>query len=288
MAKEHEAGGERIGQGRAASLPFQVSIACWIDLRGYGASIAETGFNPMHSGAGPVLRRLRRFHEVVAEHSHRQFPTLVINDGAVAFRDLSLRSRNVGFDFLCRSWKLFQAVNAAEPETDYRGARAIVAVGFRNRGRRRSRAFSPDHFKSILARLAEGTLSQEQALFEAASVQPHFDIVPQLQANFAFTKAYVADETGGESGLTGSNFYVDSAMFDPGCPSWLDAEGPLAWEHEKLKLKAEFLRVRSLRLRDHPQGGPLEVRDGLAVAKALAPSNSVLEAIRSAERYDDR
>lgn len=107
--------GGRIARARAASLPFQVSIACWIDLRGYGESIAGANFNPMHEQAGPPLRRLRRFHEIVADHSHRRFPTLVINDGAVAFKDLSLRSRNVGFDFLCRSWKLFQAVNAAEP-----------------------------------------------------------------------------------------------------------------------------------------------------------------------------
>lgn len=275
----------RIARTRAAALPFQVSIACWIDLRGYGASIAAANFNPMHREAAPAIKRLRRFHEIVAAHSHRRFPTLVINDGAIAFRDLSLRSRNVGFDFLCRSWNLFKAVNAAEPHDDYRGARAIVAVGFRSRGRRRSRGFSSDHFSSIMERLASGALSQEQALFEAASVQPHFDIVPQLQANFAFTKAYLADETGGSSGLTGSNFYADNALFDPGCPPWIDAEGPISWEHEKLGLKAEFLRIKDLQLRHHPEGDPIEVRDGLHVAKALAPDSSVMDAIQKAERY---
>ncbi len=283
LEKSSETG--RVARARSASLPFQVSIACWIDLRGYGASIAEADFNPMHPAAGPALKRLRRFHDTVAAHSHGLFPTLVINDGAVAFRDLSLRSRNVGFDFLCRSWKMFQAVNAAEPAKDFRGARAIVAVGFRNRGRRRSRDFSSEHFSSIMTRLTSGIISQEQALFEAARVQPHFDIVPQLQANFAFTKAYVADDTGGSSGLTGSNFYVDNALFKLACPPWLDAEGPLQWEYSDLNLKADFLRVKGVQMRHHPQGGPIEVRDGLAVAKALAPSSSVMDAIRSVEQY---
>lgn len=277
----------RIARSRAASLPFQVSIACWIDLRGYGASIAEAQFNPMHKAAGPALKRLRRFHEVVAEHSHRTYPTLVINDGAVAFRDLSLRSSNVGFDFLCRSWKLFQAVSEAEPKEDFRGARAVVALGFRNRGRRRSRGFSSEHFSSIMRRLEAGSITTEQALFEAASVQPHFDIVPQLQANFAFTKAYVADETGGASGLTGSHFYVDTALFEMPHPPWIDGEGPIHWENQRLALSADFLRVHGIQQRHHPEGGPREIRDGLAVARALAPSSSVMDAIRAAEHYKD-
>lgn len=275
----------RVNRASAKSLPFQVSIACWIDLRGYGSSIAATDFNPMHRNSKVPLRRLRNFHKIVADHSHRRFPTLVINDGAVAYRDLSLRSSNVGFDFLCRSWRLFNAVNDAEPLDDYRGARAIIAVGFRSRGRKRSKAFSSTQFQSILARIESGAITQKQALYEAASIQPYFDVVPHLQANYAFTKAYVADETGGASGLTGSNFYLDNTLFDRPCPSWIDASDPISWKFDKLNMKADFLRIKSVRENNHPRGGPIEVRDGLEIAKFLAPTDSVREVIQRASSF---
>ena len=89
---------------KSASFPFQVAIVCWIDLLGYGAMIAEADFNPLHGKATEAMRRLRRFHQVVAAHSFRLFPTLVMNDGAAAYRDLSLRSRGPTHDFLMRAW----------------------------------------------------------------------------------------------------------------------------------------------------------------------------------------
>jgi len=33
---------------------------CWIDLLGYGAMIAEAGFNPLHPKAAAAMQRLRR------------------------------------------------------------------------------------------------------------------------------------------------------------------------------------------------------------------------------------
>jgi len=45
---------------KSASFPFQISVACWIDLLGYGAIIAQADFNPLHSKAKAALARLRR------------------------------------------------------------------------------------------------------------------------------------------------------------------------------------------------------------------------------------
>jgi len=45
---------------KSASFPFQVAVVCWIDLLGYGAMIAEAGFNPLHPKAAAAMQRLRR------------------------------------------------------------------------------------------------------------------------------------------------------------------------------------------------------------------------------------
>ena len=106
-----------------------------MDLLGYGAMIAEAGFNPLHSKAATALKRLRRFHGIVAQHSGRVFPTLVMNDGAVAYRDLSFRSSSVPTDFIRRTWSLFNEIKREETNHDLPGARMVVAVGFRMGGR---------------------------------------------------------------------------------------------------------------------------------------------------------
>ena len=99
---------------KGKGFPFQVSVVAWGDLLGYGGKIAEAAFNPLDDRAKTSISRMREFHRIVAEHSNRYFPSLVINDGVAAFRDLSLRSRSVSHDFLEKSWELFNAVNAAE------------------------------------------------------------------------------------------------------------------------------------------------------------------------------
>jgi hypothetical protein len=272
-----------IGMGKTRSLPFQVSAACWIDLLGYGRAIAKADFNPMHSDAAAALRRIRNFHGLVAQHSAKTFPTLVINDGAAAYRDLSLRQRNVTFDFVARCWKLFQAINMSEGIMDQPGCRAVVAAGFRARGSGRGKDHLAGQFASILERLAHGVISPDQALHEAASMPRTFDIVPQLQLNFAFTKAYVAEQSGSGGGLTGPNFFVDASLFQH-APEWLIIDETISWKKPELRLSADFYRVSSLRVRGHPEGGATEVRDALQVAAAIAPNSSMMDAIREVQR----
>src|SRR4051794_33030923 len=91
---------------RSKTFPFQVSAACWVDLLGYGAMISDAYFNLLHPQAVAAHRRLARFHEIIAAHSHKHFPTMAINDGAVAYCDLSLRTDSVTYDFIVRCWQL--------------------------------------------------------------------------------------------------------------------------------------------------------------------------------------
>ena len=270
--------------GKDTSFPFQVSVACWIDLLGYGRMIAEAEFNPIHPKSKDALRRLRRFHEIVADHSMRYFPTLVMNDGAVVYRDLSLRARSVTHDFLRRAWDLFKDINSDENARGHPGARLVLACGFRMRGRRAGIDASSRHFQSIITRFEAGDIDANQAIREAASVRQPFDIVPQLQANFAFTKAYVAENSGHAGGLPGANFYVDLIMFARPNPPWLVTGPEIPWADVRLGLSTSFSSLIDLPAWQHPDGGPIGILDGLQIAQRLAHDQDVLNSLRSAQK----
>ncbi|WP_234903346.1 hypothetical protein [Agrobacterium vitis] len=270
--------------GKAASFPFQVSVACWIDLLGYGGMIAAADFNPLHAKSREALKRLRDFHQIVASHSARHFPTLVMNDGAVAYRDLSLRSSSVTYDFLIRSWKLFSEIKSFESGRGHPGARMVLACGFRMRGRRGGMDASAGQLRSILARLQEGQIDSEQAVREAASLRPVFDIIPQLQANFAFTKAYVAESSGSASGISGANFYVDLAIFDQSKLDWITVGNTVNWSHARLGLSADFAAVSDINQLGHGPVSPDGVLDGLQIAASLAGDPNVLQALRESKK----
>ena len=232
--------GPTVAKGR--QFPFQVAVACWIDLLGYGQMISRAAFNPLHPGAQQALHRIRVFHQIIADHSARHFSTLVMNDGAVAYRDLSFRSRSVTYDFLIRSWRLFEAIRREESKNAYPGARLVLACGFRMRGRRAGLDASRDHFASIVTRLKTGEINAQQAIHEAAAMRPALILCRSSQANFAFTKAYVAEQ-GGEGGLPGSNFYIDMTLFGGERPSWIDLGPDILWTHPSAQ-SSEYLCSR--------------------------------------------
>lgn len=273
-----------VGKDKSRSLPFQLSAVCWLDLLGYGAMIAESDFNPLHPKSSEAISRLRSFHKVVADHSARYFPTLVMNDGAATYRDLSLRNRSVTHDFLVRAWNLYNEIKREEGSHGFPGARAVLAVGFRMRGRRAGIDATSGHFESVMRRYQAGELNADQAIREAASMRQTFDIVPQLQANFAFTKAYLADASGSASGLRGAEFYVDLAMFESPVPRWLSIGEKIDWSHDRLRMKGSFAPILDLPLWKHVEGGPVGILDGLQIAQKLAGDNNVLSALRSARK----
>jgi hypothetical protein len=273
--------GPKVAKGR--KFPIAVSVACWVDLLGYGAMIAEAGFNPLHHRSNEAFQRLRNFHSAVAASSHRHFTTLVMNDGAVAYRDLSMRTRSVTHDFLLRCWRLFARIREVESAQRYPGARMVLAAGFRIRSSRRDQPASPKA-ASILDRFREGRISAEQAIREALNYQESFGLAPELQANFAFTKAYVADSDGSRAGLGGPEFFVDLSLFTVPSPDWLELGRPVAWRNERLQLEATFAPIRNVPYTRHPAGGPKEIRDALQVAESLTRDREVLHTLREAAR----
>jgi hypothetical protein len=261
-----------------------VAVVCWIDLLGYGAMIAEADFNPLRLKASDAVRRLRRFHEIVASHSGREFPTLVMNDGAAAYRDLSLRSREPSYDFLMSAWDLFQEIKRDENEKELPGARLVLATGFRMHGRRTGLDAKAAHLKSVMQRFKSGDIAAEEAIREAANIRQSFDIIPHLQANFAFTKAYVAESTGKGGGLAGPNFFVDLALFDSPTPEWVVAGKTVRWSHTRLRMSASFAPILALHPNGKFKGYPHGIRDGLQVAAHLSGDPEVLKALRAAQK----
>jgi hypothetical protein len=278
----HRKAGPPVRKG--AAFPFQISIVCWIDLLGYGAMIAEADFNPLHQKAADAMSRLRLFHKVVASHSNRYLPTLVMNDGAVAYRDLSLRSRGPTQDFLVRVWDLFTSINDDEKQRGFPGARAVLATGFRMRGRRAGMEATSSQFSSVIRRFANGDIDANEAIREAAHIRQSFDIVPELQANFAFSKAYVAGCGGSAAGLGGANFFVDLAIFQTKKPDWVVSGATVDWSNEKLCMKASFAPILQILPCKHAEGGSLDLRDGLEVAQHLTHDANVLDALRNAAK----
>ena len=246
--------------------------------------IAEADFNPLHGKASEAMKRLRRFHQIVASHSFKLFPTLVLNDGAVGYRDLSLRSRGPTHDFLMRAWKLFHHIKEDENGHGFPGARAVLAVGFRMRGRRAGHDASASHFKSLMERYQNGEIRAEQAMREASQIRQSFDIIPQLQANFAFSKAFVAESSGTRSGLHGAKFFVDLTIFNATMPSWVVAEKTVEWFHERLRMRASFAPIIEFTKCKHASGGPLGIRDGLQIAQELSQNADVLAGLRAAQK----
>ena len=200
----------------------EVCACLWIDLLGYGAMLKSVDFDPSTEQARIAVSRLHAFHQVVAGRSTREFKTLVMNDGAIAHRDLSPRSGGVSVDFLVRSYRLFLEVNKVDMAAGFPGARAVLATGFRVRRHDNSH----DNFirqvgGRLIAQVKDKKMTVEAAILQAMAIKPPFDLVPELQANFAFTKAFLVDNAGSAAGFGGANFFIDMTLIPDSPPDWL-------------------------------------------------------------------
>lgn len=273
-----------ISRARAGALPFCISASVWVDLLGYGSMIANAGLNPVDERAKVAITRLRAFHRIVAEHSGRLYRTLVINDGAVAYRDLSLRDNGVTHDFLQRSHVLFKEIADSERRNGWPGARMVLGLGFRARGSRRAIDGAEQRVDQILALMRTGEIGPEEAVRQAAAIQRYSDGVPQLQANFAFTRAYVADVGGSRVGLGGPKMFVDTSIFEDGCPpAWVRCDAPVNFHDKRLNIRCDFVAVASLSAPGKVDDRISGLRDGLEIGEAIAPTLALRQLIRAAQ-----
>lgn len=259
---------------KGARRSVEVCCAIWIDLLAYRRQIAASSFNPLQPEAKEAIARIDRFHSIVAKHSHRNFPTFAMNDGAVVYRDLSPRSGSVCGDLLMRAWGLFQSICEDEQANNHVGARMIVAAGFRAR-RPTLYAETSSHADSIWRRYREGLLSPERAITEALLTRRYFDIVPELQANFALTRAYLADQKGTANGLPGPAAYIDSALLPDLLPNWISVGGAIDWCTPEGDMRTTFRRIIHVSREAGPPKEAFAGFDAVSVGRRLSGDGAV-------------
>jgi len=258
----------------------EVSCVAWIDLLAYGSQISAAGFNPAHESATIAIHRLDRLHQAVSEKANRYFPTMAMNDGVIAFRDLSPRAHGVTYDFLMRSIDLFNHVNSIDQnELGHPGARMVVAPGFRVR-----RILNFDQHlnegkgKRIKEKLQSGKITPEQAVNEALKARQYFDATPELQGNFALTRAYLADESGSAAGLGGPNCFIDLSLFSSPHPDWITFSKKTEWSSRGMA--ATFGCLEKL---DHEKAMELKmigILDAFEIAKSLSNDQNIEDKLR--------
>lgn len=206
-------------RAKGRRYPFELACVAWGDLLGYGSMLESAKFHPSDTVASKAILRLRSFQQIAMGEATSKFRAMPINDGVAFFCDLSPRSNSVTADFLKRAISAFQKINMEDQRLGHPGFRMVISVGPRARIARPKR--SSTHLRSILTRLAEGSISAERAVNEAFISGPIAGFVPALQANFAFTRAYLAESGGTKKGFQGANCFVDMTLFDNPHPNWI-------------------------------------------------------------------
>jgi hypothetical protein len=253
----------RFAKGRMYST--EISGVAWIDLLGYGAMLRPVRFNPSDASAQLAVHRLQEFHSIALQHVNRSLRALIVNDGIAFVREMSPRSRSVTFDFVAGVFDAFQAINAKDLSEGHPGARCIAAAGARLRTEEPMK-LNPIKLSSILTRHSEGAISCEQAISEAFAYGPIAGASVPLQANFAFTKAYLADASGSKAGFRGPRFFLDAA-FCLAEPSWFDVGDRVEWEVEGMSGK--FLELKSIDRVAAGVSGHCHMRNAAEIAQSL-------------------
>lgn len=215
---------------RGSKRVVEVCAAAWMDLLGYGAMLRLAGFDPTAPAAQAAVTRLDKFHELVRAASSKFALSLVLNDGAALHRDLSPRARSVTYDFVQRVFRLHSEVNRLEHSFGLPGARTVIGAGFRiGRHHGTQQRLINGIGRELVARVADGSMSAKQAILTAAVARGDSGSLPEFQANFAFTRAYLADNDGSSAGLGGPRFFIDLALFQADPPAWLRLDQTVDW-----------------------------------------------------------
>lgn len=229
-----------------ADVASIVSIACWFDLLGYGSKIEQACFDPSHPEAAAPIARLRAFQRSVRRHSSGAFATLVINDGAAAQTHIDAARSDRAWRFIERCWALYRDASAEDLRLGGPGLRAVVAVGLRAKGAKDGIVAQNNALIAIIDALVSGEIDRDMAVAQAQRIRRVFDIVPQLQANFAFTRAYEAETSGRDGGFPGPNLFIDTQVFRGEVPEWVRHNYCTGWRPSKTSLSTNFIAVQGL------------------------------------------
>ena len=254
---------------------YEICAVGWLDLLGYGSMLSPTGFDPSTEQAKLAVSRLNDFHIFSSKIANRYLQMLAMNDGIITFRDMSPRTSSVTYDFIRRNFKLYKEVNQFDKENGFYGARMILSPGFRVRDEKKSNTKSTKG-KTILKKLRNKEISPEQAVYEALETRPPFGIVPELQANFAFTKSYLADCLGSKGGFGGNRMFLDTCFFkNMEIPTWIEYSDKIKFE--EMGMKTTFIAISDIDFEQAGKNQNIDVLDAFEIGKNLANDEDILK-----------
>jgi hypothetical protein len=162
-------------------------------------------------------------------------------------------------------------VNRTDKAVGGFGARMVIAAGFRlRRDIDFSTFLNEGKARSIKSRLAKGAITTEQAINEALMSRNTQDAAPELQANFAMSRAYLAESSGAKGGFAGPNCFVDLSLLSDPLPDWLTARRTFAWAERGISATfAEIESIDGIAANAAQREGAL---DAFGVAQRLSPS----------------
>lgn len=260
---------------------IEVSICAWIDLLGYGSMLKDAGFDPSVDLAQDAINRLEIFHKTASNFATRKFNIFAINDGLICNMDLSSDSKRIPMNFLKNVIELHNEINRIDIQNGFYGARTIVSAGFRVRKVNSVTVISGVK-DFLLKKLSKKAIKPEEAVNMAIKSRPYFGIIPELQANFAFTKSYLVDTDGSSAGFKGPKCFIDLAIFEQPMPEFIKFSNYINWN--KYGLNAKFGEMKECDLKKMQELKGNGFLDAKGVGENITNSPEVLERINRISR----
>ena len=128
----------------------------------------------------------------------------------------------------------------------YYGARMVLASGLNMKMRRDGvKEVTKKRAETLIYQVENGEMDSRTALYKAVSFPTYFNNIPSLQANFAFSRAYIAEGQGKQAGFEGNHLFIDTSIFSA-VPDWLKYSKTIHWEYPGLG--TEFIQYSSIDL----------------------------------------
>lgn len=271
--------GDRFRMG--ASYNVEVCALGWIDLLGYGTQIYEAHLNPLSKKAKVALDRLESFNrhafkalEPIIAGRLRGIRALLVNDGIAVLRDLTPRSSEPTQEFLWLCYQLHLQIRTA----DEIGARMVVCNGFRVRIQPTATSLNLKHSKAIAILSKMRSAPKEEIVREALQAHGPITSLSELQANFAFTKAYEAERRGKAGGLKGPQLFVEDSFFSDVDKSDFGLKGPSIQVELRKGMNVGFSVLE--RVPSQPRRSP-GVRNAIEIATVLTRDKKIEEKFRN-------
>lgn len=191
-----------------------LTCVVWMDLTGIGRLLAGVGYDTSRPEAKEVIAYISYFQEKLRstlKAGRIDCYQIFLNDGAVICFDLRHKRNETVFNFVGLVFDLHNEIRQYRENRDDFDIRSIIAVGLRLKG---FRPFSNNQatLYELIRQAETNELTICDAILKAASMNMNLGRIPQLQANFAFTKAIMADEAGSGEGFRVGGCYIDTHL----------------------------------------------------------------------------